>query len=280
MVGRWVRRVALTAVALLVVGYGGLCAWFYAKQDTFIYPGATVEVEPAPSPVSVGLDGFEAITLRTPDGQQLVAWWHPPADGRGVVLYLHGNRHSLALDTRVERLRDITATGMGAMGIEYRGFGGSSGTPSEAGLITDAETAYDEIARRAPGAKIALFGESLGTGVAVALATQRPVAGVALDSPYASILRLADGARGWLPNGLLLRSPWNSLSRITAINAPLFIAHCDADRTIPLAEGERLFAAAREPKAMRVLPDCGHIEVWREPVKGALLADFLAWTTP
>lgn len=278
--GRWLGRAAGAVLGVAVLGYAGICGWFYSRQDTLVYPGGTVAVERPPAVDTVGLADFQSITLKTPDGETLVAWWHPPVPGRGVVLYLHGNLHSLGLPTRVARFRDIADLGLGVLAIEYRGFGGSSGHPGEAGLITDAETAYDYIQAQVPGARVALFGESLGTGVAVALATRRPVAGVALDSPYDSILRLARLGHPWLPNGLLLRSPWDSEARIGAIKAPLFIAHCDADRVIPLAEGLRLFDAASEPKRKSVLSGCGHIQIWQGDTRTALLDSFQTWTAP
>ena len=167
--------------------------------------------------------------------------------------------------------------GYGILALEYRGFGGSSGHPSEPGLITDGLTGYDYIAAKQPGAKIAVFGDSLGTGVAVALATQRPVAGLMLDSPYASARRLAQQSYPWLPISLLLKSSWQSEDRIRAVTAPVFIAHCDADRRIPLSEGKRLFEAANQPKKIIVLPGCGHVETWVDPVKTAALQDFALW---
>lgn len=273
----WARRAAIGLAAVAIGGYGAICAYIYGQQDDLIYPGGTTDVRPLPAPDAAGLTGFQPVTLDTPDGQHLKSWWRAPGSGRGVVLYLHGNAENLAANWRVERLRDLAAAGYGVLGIEYRGFGGSSGHPSESGLITDAETAYAFIGRKAPSAKVALFADSLGTGVAVALAAERPVAGLVLDSPYASILRLASAGYSWLPVSLILQSPWKSEERIKAVTVPLLIAHCDADRRIPLAEGQRLYDAANQPKEMVVLPGCGHVHTWVEPVKSKALSDFSAW---
>jgi fermentation-respiration switch protein FrsA (DUF1100 family) len=273
----WVVRTAIALAVGVIAVYGGICVYMDQQQDALIYPGGTTTIEPLPAPDAVGLSGFEAVTLDTPDGDHLKGWWHDPEPGRGVVLYLHGNLHSLAADWRVARLRDLAAAGYGVLGIEYRGFGGSTGHPSEQGLITDAETAYALIATKAPGAKVALFADSLGTGVAVALAGERNVAGLVLDSPYASVVRLASANYPWLPVSALLRSSWNSEARIKSVTAPVLIAHCDADRIIPLAEGKRLFEAANQPKQMIVLPGCGHVETWVDPVKQTALIDFAAW---
>ena len=264
-------------LGLMAGGYGAICGYMYGRQDSLIYPAGTVAVKPLPAPGAAGLADFRDVTLDTPDGQHLKAWWHPPQPGHGAVLYLHGNAGNIADPWRAERLRDLDEAGLGVLGLEYRGFGGSTGHPSEPGLITDAKTAYDYAAAQAPGARIALFGDSLGTGVAIALATQRPVAGLVLDSPLASAMRLAHSAYPWLPTSFLLRDTWDSEGRIKQVKAPILIAHCDADRRIPLAEGRHLFDAANEPKEFVELAGCGHVQTWIEPVKSKVLTDFGTW---
>jgi fermentation-respiration switch protein FrsA (DUF1100 family) len=177
----------------------------------------------------------------------------------------------------------MAAQGLGVMGVEYRGFGGSTGHPSEAGLITDAETAYDYAAKRAPGAKIALFGDSLGTGVAVALATRRPAAGLLLDSPFSSARHVAEEAYPWLPVKWILNSPWDSYSRISKLEIPVLIAICEEDKKFPAAEGKRLFTAlpADNPHKMQLtFPGCGHVQTWANGARGPGLIDLADWTRP
>jgi len=273
----WVLRVTIALVAAVIGGYSAICAYMYIEQDNMVYPGGTTAIHPLPAPETAGLQGFQAVTLDTPDGEHLKSWWRVPDAGHGVIVYLHGNATNLASDWRVERFKAFAEAGFGILGIEYRGFGGSTGHPSEPGLITDAKTAYDYAAAQAPGARIALFGDSLGTGVAIALATQRPVAGLVLDSPLASAMRLAHSAYPWLPTSFLLRDTWDSEGRIKQVKAPILIAHCDADRRIPLAEGRRLFDAANEPKEFVELAGCGHVQTWIEPVKSKVLTDFGTW---
>jgi fermentation-respiration switch protein FrsA (DUF1100 family) len=273
----WVRRTGVGLGAVAAGGYLAACLYMYVEQDKLVYPASTVEIEPLPAPEAAGLAGFESVTIDTPDGARLKAWWHAPETGRGVVLYLHGQRHNLAVDWRAARLRDLAEAGFGVLAFEYRGFNGSVGHPSEQGLITDAETAYDFIGAKAPGARIALFGESLGTAVAIALAGQRPVAGVVLDSPFASMTRLGLNDYPWIPVPVLLRDSWNSLARIGSVTAPLLIAHCDADKRVPLGDGKLVFDAANQPKEMIVLPGCAHVMTWVEPVKSAALNDFATW---
>src|ERR1700761_8720058 len=96
----WLRGIA----ALAIVVYGAICAYMYVKQDSLVYPGGTTNVVPLPDPEAAGLKDFQAVTLDTPDGEHLKAWWHAPAEGRGIVLYLHGNAENLAAGWRIERL--------------------------------------------------------------------------------------------------------------------------------------------------------------------------------
>lgn len=275
----WLRGIAIVAI----IGYGAICAFMYVKQDSLIYPGGTTDVIPLPDPAQSDLKDFQAVTLDTPDGEHLKAVWRAPQEGHGVVLYLHGNRETLAAPWRAERLNEVAELGIGVIGVEYRGFGGSTGHPSEAGLITDAETAYDYAAKQAPGAKIALFADSLGTGVAVALATKRPVAGMVLDSPFSSVRHVSEESYPWLPVKFLLNSPWDSYTRIQTLEVPVLIAICEEDKKFPAAEGKRLFTAipADNPNKMQLtFPGCGHIETWKNGAKGPGLIDLADWTRP
>jgi len=229
------------------------------------------------SPESVGLSGFTAVDIRTEDGEVLDAWWAPPpAPGRGVVLFLHGTPGSLA-DT-VWRLPDLQKSGFGGMAIDYRGYGASTGTPSEAGLRADARAAFDWIRGSAPGSKIAVFGESLGTGPAVALARDRPVAGVLLNAPYASVRRLFELRAPPLPYRWLMRNPFDSEALIGGIGAPLMILHGTADQTIPIAEARRLYAAAREPKTMIEIEGAGHLAAYDNGGAARAMAALARWT--
>jgi fermentation-respiration switch protein FrsA (DUF1100 family) len=277
MMRGWAWRAAAGLAAMAIGGYAAICLYMYRQQDQLIYPGGTVSVEPLPAPDAAGLAGFAAISIDTPDGQRLKGWWRAPDPGHGVVLYLQGNAHTLADRRRIGRFRDLAAAGFGVLGIQYRGFGGSTGHPSQPGLVTDAETAYVFVGREAPGAKIALFADSLGTAVAVALAAERPVAGLVLDSPFASMLRLASASHSWLPVSALLKSPWDSEAKIKSVHAPLLIAQCDADKLVPPAEGRRLFDAANQPKDIVVVPGCGHVETWADPAKAKILTDLESW---
>lgn len=180
--------------------------------------------------------------------------------------------------SRLRALRDIKTAGLGALAIDYRGFGGSTGSPSEAGIRLDAQAAFDFIRRQAPQSKIAVFGQSFGTGPAVALAVDRPVAGLLLNAPYASIVGLFE-TQGppILPYRWLLTDQYNSAGIIGRVTAPVMILHGTADQTIPIAEARRLYAAARQPKQMIEVAGAGHTEAWQGDAKAAALKALADW---
>jgi uncharacterized protein len=228
----------LTALA----GYLGLLGYMYVAQRSLMYFPDTVRT----APVDVGLPQAEAGTLATPDGEQVIVWHVPPRGDQPVVLYLHGNGG--ALSHRADRFRDLAADGTGLVALDYRGYGGSSGHPSETGLLTDAKAAYDFTRARYPASRIALWGESLGTAVAVALAAQNPVAKVILEAPFGSAVAIAARHYPFLPVRWLMLDQFRSDERIGRVTAPLLFLHGDHDGIVPIAEGERLFALAHEPK--------------------------------
>jgi fermentation-respiration switch protein FrsA (DUF1100 family) len=267
---------ALIPLLLAAAAYGALCLFFVAHQQEFQFGDVH---SPRVTPQSVGLRGFAAVDIRTEDGEVLDAWWAPPPEpGRGVVLFLHGTPSTLA-DT-VWRLPDLQKSGFGVMAIDYRGYGASTGIPSEAGLRADARAAFDWIRGEAPGSKIAVFGESLGTGPAVALARDRPVAGVLLNAPYASVRRLFELRAPPLPYRWLMRNPFDSEALIGGIGVPVMILHGTADQNIPIAEARRLFAAAHEPKTMIEVEGAGHLAAYDNGGEGRALAALGSWIAP
>ena len=152
---------------------------FFAQRSLMYFP-ETLHTTPA----AAGLPEAEEVSLTAADGVQSLLWQVPPRDGKPVLLYLHGNGG--ALRYRVERFRRLTKDGIGLLALEYRGYGGLAGSPSEQGLIADAEAAYAYAMAHYPVSQIVVWGESLGTGVAVALAAEKPVGRVILEAPFTS----------------------------------------------------------------------------------------------
>jgi uncharacterized protein len=209
------------------------------------------------TPESVGLTGFREELVLTLDGERLVTWVSPATPGLPTVLYLHGNAGNLSW--RADRFQQLQAAGYGVRVLSYRGFGGSTGSPSEAGLMIDARTTYDHVRAQGLDARqIILFGESLGTGVAVQLAASRPVAGVILDSPYTSTVDVAARQFPYLPVRWMMWDRFNSRAHIARIGAPLLIVHGDLDTVVPYDLGVELYADAVEPKQFLSLPGEPH----------------------
>lgn len=238
-----------------LAGYAILLTLMYVFQRGLQYFPETVRTPPA----QAGFPEAEEVILETTDGERLVAWHHPPQAGRPVVVYFHGNAGSLRL--RADRFRRIVAGGNGLVGLSYRGYGGSTGTPGEEGMHLDAQAAWDFAAERHGAARIVLFGESMGTGVAVPLAAQRPVAGLILDAPFTSAVDIGAAAYPFVPVRLLMKDQFRSDLAAPKVTAPVLVLHGERDSVVPIAYGERLFALFTAPKEMVRFPDGGHVNL-------------------
>jgi fermentation-respiration switch protein FrsA (DUF1100 family) len=208
------------------------------------------------APAASGLLQFEEVELQASDGERLVAWHVAPRGERPVILYFQGNGGGP--DLRARRFGRLAAAGFGVLALSYRGYGGSSGTPTEAGLLRDADAAYGFAAARHPPERIVLWGESLGTGVAVATAAAHRVARVLLESPYTSIAEVAAATYWFVPVRLLMHDQFRSDERIAAVTAPVMILHGARDAVVPIRYGERLYELVRAPKRFVRLPEAGH----------------------
>jgi fermentation-respiration switch protein FrsA (DUF1100 family) len=240
------------AIIAGVVYLGALAVLFFA-QRAFIYP---VPQATRTSPEAAGFAEAEEHLLTAEDGARIILWHVPPKPGRHVVLYFHGNGEVLAW--LVPRFRAITADGTGLVAMSDRGYGGSTGSPTESALLRDAATTYDFARARYDADRIVAWGFSLGSGVAVATAAGHPVGGLILEAPYTSISDLAARAFPFLPVRPFVRDSFHSDERIARVTAPLLIMHGAKDPVIPIALGERLFAAAHEPKQFVRFGEGGH----------------------
>jgi uncharacterized protein len=244
-----------TLVILAVVFYAIAVAVMYFAQRRFIYfPDATHTL-----PRAAGLANVVERIIATPDGEKIVAWYGKAAAGQPTLLYFHGNGG--ALELRAGRIAKYLDRGRGIFMMSYRGYSGSTGSPSEAGNVADAKLAYDALVEDGVSPDdIILYGESLGTGVAIEVAAEKKVAGIILDSPFTSIVERAAQLYPWLPVRLLLQDRYDSIQRIRDVHAPLFILHGEADNIVPVEMGRRLFEAANEPKEIKTLPGAGHAD--------------------
>ncbi len=248
--------VVLKTVIGLAVVYLAILAIAYLAQRRLTYFPNPARAAPA----QLGLVGVTEETLTAPDGAKLIAWTAPAPPGRPTLLYFHGNGGSLA--GRAMRFQRYLEARFGLVMLSWRGYSGSTGSPSEASNYADARLAYDSLIKRGIKAgDIFLYGESLGSGVATQLATQVPVAGVILDAPFTSVADVGAGAYPYLPVRLLMSERYDSASRIASINAPLLILHGVRDRVVPMTMGRALYQMAREPKRIVEFPDGGHVDL-------------------
>ena len=242
-------------ILILVGCYGALVLAAYLFQRTLMYFPDPSRIAPA----SAGLPQAQEVMLNSADGETLLAWRVAPAAGKPLILYFQGNAGGL--DLRVARFKKLIADGTGLLALSYRGYSGSTGTPSESGLIADAQAAYDYAAAQFAGHPLVAFGESLGTGVAVALASERKVAGVILDAPFTSAADVGAAAYPFLPVRWLIRDRFDSSARIGKIRAPILVLHGAQDRIVPMRFGESLFALAGEPKRFVRFAEGGHVNL-------------------
>src|SRR5712672_1120111 len=240
-------------VILAIVGYlGGLAALFF-KQREFIFP---IPQTLRTAPEAAGFPEAEEHVLTTADGEKVIIWHVPAKSGHAVVIYFPGNGDFLA--GSVGRFRAIASDGTGLVALSYRGYAGSSGSPSEHGLLQDAAAAYAfTVARYDPG-RVVAWGFSLGTGVAVAVAAEHRIGKLILESPYTSTVDVAGALLRIVPVSLLMRDQFHSDQRIARVSVPLLIMHGSDDPAIPIHFGERLFALAHEPKQFVRLAGGGH----------------------
>jgi uncharacterized protein len=245
---KWIVRLCVMAIA----AYLGVAAYLFVIQRSLQYPASTRITDV----VEAQLPGFEDILIETSDGETLRGFWKPPEPGRALTLYFHGNGGSLW--NRRDRVRALAEEGRGLLIVSYRGYSGSTGSPTETGLHEDARTAYAFATRDHDPASILVYGESLGSGVAVRLAAENPVGALVLDAPYTSTADVAAILYPSIPIGLLMLDQYRSIDHIGAVAAPILIMHGDADRVIPFAQGQALYEAAPEPRRFIRFPGSGH----------------------
>jgi uncharacterized protein len=252
-----------------VIGYCGLLMLMYIFQRSLMYFPDSVRTPPA----TAGLPQAQEVILTTADGEKLVAWHAPPQGAKPLVIYFQGNAG--ALNLRAGRFKWLIADGTGLLALSYRGYGGSTGKPSEAGLIRDALAAHDFAIARYPAERIVLWGESLGTGVAVALGAERKIGAIILDAPFTSTTDVGAAAYPFAPVRLLMKDRFHSDERIVRVKAPLLVLHGELDRIVPIAFGEKLFSLADDPKRMVRFPLGGHVDLDDHGAEAAV-KEFLA----
>jgi fermentation-respiration switch protein FrsA (DUF1100 family) len=252
---RWVFR-ALRALALVVI----LVAVLLLLEEHAIYhPSRYPEGEWQPA-----IAGLEDCFFQTADGVRLHAWWVSAvqdADGP-VLLWFHGNAGNIT--HRADNLAMLAGSDLGVLLVDYRGYGRSEGRPSERGIYADGEAAYDYLtrARGVEPRRIVCFGRSLGTAVALHVATVRPVSGLILETPFTSARDMARRMMPILPIWPLIRTKMDNVERVRRLRVPLLVIHGDRDEVVPFEQGKAVFDAAPEPKEFLALKGAAHNDTY------------------
>lgn len=226
--------------------FASSCGWLNRK---LIY----VPYRPLAADPSAAHLAFEDVSVTAADGPTIHGWYVPLASTAPVVLLCHGNGGNIS--HRLDKLLRLRAAGASVLLFDYRGYGQSTGKPTEQGTYADAEAVYAWLVstRKVPASRIVFYGESLGSGVAVELATRHRPAGLIVESGFTSIDDMAKALFPHLPLGWMVRYHYDNVDKIGKVQAPILVMHSPDDDVVPFALGQRLFAAAREPKTFVAL---------------------------
>lgn len=248
-VASWLRR-GMHALLIILVGLAVAALYLRWREPALIfYPER--EFDDAPDRHDWA---FADVWLTAADGVRLHGWFLPAPAAAGAapatILFFHGNAGNIS--HRFDKLAILRELGVNVLIIDYRGYGRSDGRPGETGTYLDAQAAYDHLrtARNCDPRRILLYGESLGAAIAVDLATRVPVGGVILEEPFTSIADVGQGLFPFLPVRWLVRHKYDSLAKISRLNAPLLLFHSRQDEFFSIRHAERLLAAAPDPKQL------------------------------
>lgn len=232
-----------TVLIALAVGWLAVCVAAFVLQERLIFfPGGP----PSATPASIGLP-FEGVELVAADGATIDAWWIPAERARGAVIVCHGNAGNI--EGRLPLAVALHRLDLAVLLFDYRGYGASTGRPSEQGLYLDAEAAYDYVvqaARIAP-ARIVAYGESLGGAVAAELASRRPVGALVLDAAFTSLADVGASTYRFLPVRFILRHGFDTRAKLAKLSVPVLLMHSPDDEVVPASHAEALRRCAREP---------------------------------
>ncbi len=232
-------------LSILLLGYLGICLLMFLLQEKLIFfPGPP----PKGNPADGGLD-YSDVHVITRDGVAIHGWWIPQEDAQGAVLVAHGNAGNI--EQRLGLARAFRSMGYSVLLFDYRGYGNSTGSPSEDGVYLDAEAAYDYLVqekKHAPS-QIVLYGESLGGAVAIELALRRDCLAVITESAFTSLPDVAAHHYPWLPARWLARARFDNATKLPRIDCPYLVIHGPDDEIVPFTHSETLFELANEPKA-------------------------------
>lgn len=245
----------LKPIALIILFLILFFVMIYSLQRNFIYFPSTQ----TPNPKEFLAENMQQINIPVAVDLTLSSQYKPPLPNKPVILYLHGNAGHIGY--RMYLARQFLSAGFGVLLLEYRGYGGNPGKPTESGLYEDGRAAIHYLRQQGiQEHNIVLYGESLGTGVATQLATEFSVCAMVLQSPYTSFTALGRYHYPWLP--IPVTDKYDSLSRIQKIHTPILMLHGKLDEVVPYTQGVMLFNMANQPKKWIEYPTKGHHDLW------------------
>lgn len=242
-------QLVLPVLALVAGGYAALTSLMYVFQERIVFqPSARLVGDPS----HIGLD-YEDVRLHTEDDERLHGWWVPRTAARGTILFFHGNAGNIS--GRLETIRMLHGLEMNVLIIDYRGYGESTGVPTEQGLYRDAEAAWKHLIseRGIDTSRIVIHGRSLGGGPSVWLAERVTAGALILEATFTSVPDAGAHHYPYLPVRLLARVKFDNLAGLGRCRTPLLVVHSEEDLVVPYAHGRRLFTAASEPKEFLAL---------------------------
>ena len=267
---------SLWAVGIAAGCYLALCLLVFFVQRRLIY----FPVRWTASEAGRANPGYEEARVRTADGEEIHAWVNRAPDSPWTVIIFHGNAGNLMYHEAPLAL--FKALGLQAILFDYRGYGLSSGSPTEAGLLRDGEAVrqYAVTALGVPQERLVYFGQSLGSGVAVLLAAEKSPGGLILESAYPTLAAVARVHYPFLPAGLLMRDRFAAAERMASVKCPVLFLHPDQDEIIPIDLGRALYTRAAEPKRFVPLPGAHHNDAFHVALDAhvAAIKDFLSET--
>jgi len=244
------------ALILAAIVYVLIFAALYVFQRRILFLVQPSRV----SPVEAGVTEAEEHVLKTEDGERIVTWLRRPLGAqRPLFVMFVGNGDSLA--GLASALRRLSADGSGYLAVAYRGYSGSTGSPSEAGIALDALTAYGFAASMIAPRQIVLLGYSLGSAVAISLGARKSVAGVILLAPFTSAADVAAQIYPIFPVRWLMKDQFRAVEEVHNLRAPVLVLHGEHDTVVPIEFGRKLYAAAIEPKRFVALPKADHFSI-------------------
>jgi fermentation-respiration switch protein FrsA (DUF1100 family) len=236
--------VLITILTIILTVYIGLGAMLFLMQSRILYqPSRSYNYKPD----DYGLK-YEEVSLSTSDGESLAAWFVPAENADRTVLFCHGNAGNIS--HRLDTLKVFYELGLNCLIVDYRGYGQSSGKPTEAGTLIDIRTGFQWLVeeKKTPPDNIILFGRSLGGSIAASIAKDVNPRGLVIESAFTSFDDVGSHYYPWLPVRLFSRFNYNTLEAVQQVNCPVLIIHSPNDEIIPYKFGLELFEAANEPK--------------------------------